>query len=206
MNFQHHYAPGTDAAAPPLILLHGTGGDERDLLPLAEAISPGSTVLSPLGKVREGGMPRFFRRFAEGVFDIEDLKFRTGELADFLTEAATRYGFPLERAIALGFSNGANIAASLLLLRPAVLGGAILLRATMPFTPDETPNLSGRRVLLSTGDLDQMTPLNGALQLARTLREGGAEVTHIRQAGAGHGLTQRDIQEAESWLSARTVG
>lgn len=205
MSFVHHFENGSKADAPPLILLHGTGGDEYDLVPLAKEISPESSILSPRGKVRENGMNRFFRRFAEGVFDLEDIKLRSDELAQFLSQAAQERGFPLEKALALGFSNGANMAAALLLLRPGLLGGGILLRATVPIEPETPPRLDGKRVLLSTGDLDQMIPLSGALDLARRLREAGADVTHVRQARVGHGLTQKDVEAAKAWIQGLAV-
>src|SRR5450755_4513769 len=121
LSFTHRFEPG---GAPPLLLLHGTGGDENDLLPLGRMVAPGAALLSPRGKVLEGGMPRFFRRLAEGVFDEQDLRRRTQELADFVEDARRAYGF--EAPVALGFSNGANIASALLLLRPAALAGAAL--------------------------------------------------------------------------------
>ena len=131
LSFIHRFEPATDAGRPPLLLLHGTGGDEDDLLPLGRMVAPGSALLSPRGKILEGGMPRFFRRLAEGVFDEADVRYRANELADFITQAREAYG--LAAPVAVGFSNGANIAAAVLTLRPEALAGAVLLRAMVPF-------------------------------------------------------------------------
>ena len=130
-----------------LVLLHGTGGNEEDLIPLGKEIESTASILSPRGKVLENGMPRFFRRLAEGVFDMEDLKFRTHELADFIQQCSLHYKFDLRKTIAIGFSNGANIATSMLFLRPEVIQGAILFRAMVPFIPDSLPNLLNKKIL-----------------------------------------------------------
>jgi predicted esterase len=183
-----------------LLLLHGTGGNEHDLLPLARTIAPTAGVLSPRGKILERGMPRFFRRLAEGVFDIEDLKLRTMELADFVAAAAAHYEFDARRVIAIGFSNGANIAASLLLLRPEVLARAVLFRAMVPLVPDGMPSLKNVSVLLSGGRRDPIVPAENTERLAAMLREAGAAVT-VAWQGAGHELTNEDVAEAREWLS-----
>jgi phospholipase/carboxylesterase len=199
--YQHLFQPGTDPAAPPLVLLHGTGGTERDLLPLAAALSPGSAVLSPRGDVSEGGALRFFARLAEGVFDPVEVTRRTHALADFLGAAAAQYGFAPQRLIALGFSNGANIAATMLQLRPEVLGGAILLRAMVVL--DQTAaagSLAGRRVLLINGQRDPLVPPDHPPRLAALLRAGGAEVS-LEMMPHGHGLTRADITTAQRWLT-----
>src|SRR5450631_3975217 len=128
LSYHHRFEPGTNPSAPPLLLLHGTGGNEDDLIPLGQNLSPGSALLSPRGDVLEHGQPRFFRRFAEGVFDFADVERRTAALADFISAAAKRYGFDPTRLVGLGFSNGANIGASLLLMRPESLARAVLLR------------------------------------------------------------------------------
>ena len=141
--FIHRFEPGSRPEAPPLLLLHGTGGDENDLLPLGEAISPGSALLSLRGKVLEHGMPRFFRRLAEGVFDEDDVRLRANELTDFVESARAHYG--LGAPIALGYSNGANIAAAMLLLRPLVLAGGILLRAMVPLAHPPKADLEASR-------------------------------------------------------------
>ena len=202
--FVHRYQPPAVQNGPTLLLLHGTGGNEDDLLPLAGMLAPTSGVLSPRGKVLERGMPRFFRRLAEGVFDLEDLKRRTIELADFIGAAADRYGFDRSRVIAVGFSNGANIAASLLLLRPGVLAGAVLIRAMVPLVPEPLPSLASTRVLLSSGRRDPLVAAVETERLATLLRKAGADVTLVWQPG-GHELTREDVDAARSWLGTMTL-
>src|SRR5262249_16993263 len=147
LGFVHRFVPAPSAGSgTTLLLLHGTGGNENDLLELGQTLAPNAALLSPRGKVSERGMPRFFRRLAEGVFDIEDLKFRTQALADFVASAASAYGFDPGKVIAVGYSNGANIAVSMLLLRPATLAGAVLFRPMVPFVPAVPPDLSGKPV------------------------------------------------------------
>lgn len=197
-DFIHVYEPGSDAGRPPLLLLHGTGGDERDLLGLGQAVAPGASLLSPRGKVLEGAMPRFFRRLAEGVFDEDDLRRRTHELADFVIWARERHGLPAP--VAVGFSNGANIAASLLLLRPEVLAGAALLRAMSPFAKPPQAELAGKRVLILSGAMDPIVRADDAERLAQTLSGNGASVDH-RVLPAGHGLSQPDIGLLKGWLA-----
>jgi predicted esterase len=204
LGFIHIFEPPSDPRAPILLLLHGTGSNEEGLLSLAEVLAPEAGVLSPRGKVLERGMPRFFRRLAEGVFDIEDLKFRTGELADFLVAAGKHYGFDLRRLVAAGFSNGANIAGSLLLLRPDVLSAGILFRAMVPLVPDPLPSLDGTRVLLSSGRMDPLVTLQEAERLAKIFRNAGADVTHVWQP-AGHELTQGDVTAARTWLEKSSI-
>jgi phospholipase/carboxylesterase len=152
--FKHRFVAGSGQEGATLLLLHGTGGNENDLLPLGRELLPGANLLSPRGKVLEHGMPRFFRRLAEGVFDEEDLKFRTEELAGFVKEASGRYDFDPDKLFAVGFSNGANIAASLLLMRPNLLRGAVLLRPMVPFEPEALPDLSGVRIFVAAGEMD----------------------------------------------------
>jgi predicted esterase len=199
--FIHYYAPAPALDSPTLLLLHGTGGTEQDLLPLARLL-PGAAVLSPRGKVLERGMPRFFRRLAEGVFDVEDLTRRTHELADFVAAAARRYGFDAGRVVAAGFSNGANIAASLLLLRPDTLAAAVLFRAMVPLEPDPLPSLPRTPVLVSNGREDPLVPSSETERLAALLDRAGAAVTIAWQPG-GHVLTPADVSGATAWLAAR---
>jgi phospholipase/carboxylesterase len=198
-DFIHVFEAGTDAARQPLLLLHGTGGDERDLLPFGRMVAPGASMLSPRGRVLEGAMPRFFRRLAEGVFDEADLTARTHELADFVEAARRRYDLPVP--VALGFSNGANIAASLLLLRPETLAGAVLLRAMSPFATPPEAALGSKKVLILSGALDPIIPAENAARLARTLGDAGATVEH-RVLPAGHGLSQADATLTRGWLDA----
>lgn len=199
-DFVHVFERGSDPDRPPLLLLHGTGGDEQDLVPLGRAVAPGASLLSPRGKVLEGAAPRFFRRLAEGVFDEADLTARTHELADFIGEARARYGLP--SPIALGFSNGANIAASLLLLRPEALAGAALLRAMPPFRDPPLVDLTAKPVLLLSGLMDPIMPAAASTRLAETFAAAGAEVRH-QALPAGHGLTQADIGQLSGWFAQR---
>ena len=200
LSFVHVYQPAAIANAPTLLLLHGTGGNEHDLLSLAPLIAPGAAVLSPRGRVLERGMPRFFRRLAEGVFDIDDLKLRTGELADFVAAAAAHYKFDARTVTAVGFSNGANIAASVLLLRPTTLAGAILFRAMVPLEPEIRPSLDGTHVFVSGGRRDPIVPADNTERLATLLREAGADVALAWQ-DAGHELTNADIEQARTWFA-----
>jgi phospholipase/carboxylesterase len=181
-----------------LLLLHGTGGDENDLLPLGAALAPGAALLSPRGQVLEHGMPRFFRRLAEGVFDEDDVRRRAAELGAFVTEAGHRHG--LAAPIAVGFSNGANIAAALLLTQPGVLAGAVLLRAMVPLSEPPAIDLKGKPVLILSGAADPIVPAANAAKLAAQLSQAGAEVTH-RTLPAGHQLSQADVNLARDWLA-----
>ena len=196
-DFIHRFEPATDAGSPPLLLLHGTGGDENDLLGLGKMISPGSALLSPRGRVLEHGMPRFFRRLSEGVFDEADVRRRARELGDFVTDARTRYG--ITAPVAVGFSNGANIAAALLLLQPDVLAGAILLRAMVPLSDPPEANLAGMPVLLLSGHADPIVPASNSAQLAALLTQADASVTH-KVLPAGHQLSQADVTLARTWI------
>jgi phospholipase/carboxylesterase len=200
LGFIHRFMAGTDAGRTPLLLLHGSGGDEHDLIPLAERIAPGHPVVSPRGKINEQGITRFFRRDADGIWDLEDFKHRTAELADFLRQARGAYGLP--KPIALGYSNGANIAWSLLLKEPGALAGAILLRAMLPFDPRPLPDLSGIPVLLIAAHDDELIPVERAGLLAALLGEAGADVTY-EVLRTGHGLTADDLKLVSAWLAAR---
>jgi predicted esterase len=198
-DFIHVYRPPATTGGPILLLLHGTGGNEHDLVPLADTLLPGAGVFSPRGTVLERGMPRFFRRLAEGVFDIEDLKQRTAELADFVVSSAANYHFSTRQVTAVGFSNGANIAGALLLLRPDALRAAILFRAMVPLMPETLPELPATPVLLSNGQMDPLVSQEETERLAALLRSAGAEVT-VSWQHAGHELTDRDIITAREWL------
>lgn len=205
LGFVHRWVPG-DGDGPTILALHGTGGDENDLLPLVARVAPGKSVLSPRGKVSEMGASRFFRRLAEGVFDVDDLIARTHELADFVGRAASEYGFDAGSVVALGYSNGANIVASVLFLRPDVLAGAALMRPMSPFgegrMPDgRLPDLAGRRVWISAGEMDPLIPAEGTDLLARQLRSAGADVELDTQA-AGHQLVMDDLEGARRFLAS----
>jgi phospholipase/carboxylesterase len=198
LGFIHRYVPGTDARPTPVLLLHGTGGDENDLVPLAARLAPGAALLSPRGNVDEDGMPRFFRRVSEGVFDRDDLQRRTQELAAFVERARETYG--LRPPIALGFSNGANIAWSLLFARPDLLAGAVLMRPMLPFDPRPLPDLAGKPVLILTGAHDPIVPEKQAGLLAALIGEAGADATY-EVVPAGHGLSPDDLRLAAAWLA-----
>jgi predicted esterase len=197
-DFIHEFVPGISERI--LLLLHGTGGNEHDLIPLGRELDPNAALLSPRGKVLENGMPRFFRRLAEGVFDTEDLKKRTNELADFVAAAAKHYKLAADQIVAVGYSNGANIAASILLLRPEILHAAILFRAMVPLVPDSLPDLSSVRVWIGAGKFDQIVPTSETKHLVELLRGSRADVT-IRFLEAGHELTGDDVDAAREWLT-----
>jgi predicted esterase len=196
-DFIHEFVPGNSDWT--LLLLHGTGGNEHDLIPLGRELDQNAALLSPRGKVLENGMPRFFRRLAEGVFDVEDLKQRTNELADFITATAKHYKLAADQIVAVGYSNGANIAASMLLLRPEILRAAILFRAMVPLVPENLSNLSSVRVWIGAGNQDPIIPASETQRLVELLRGAGADVT-IRFANAAHGLTSAEVETARHWL------
>jgi predicted esterase len=207
LGFVHKFVPAKSAVPHPvtLLLLHGTGGNENDLLPLGSELWPGAALLAVRGKTLENGMPRFFRRIAEGVFDIEDLKFRTDELAQFIKAASDRYEFSTERLIAVGYSNGANIAASLILLHPHRLAAAVLFRVMVPFTPDIVRDFSNLSVFIGSGDRDPTVPRSQPDELARTFESGGAHVMLFWHRG-GHELGEDDVEAARKWLAGIKIG
>jgi phospholipase/carboxylesterase len=196
-DFIHKFVPGTSGRT--LVLLHGTGGTESDLLGLGRALDPDAALLSLRGKVLENGMPRFFRRLAEGVFDEEDLIFRAKELADFIRVAAECYVFAQNKAIAVGYSNGANIAGGILLLRPETFQGAALLRPMVPLIPENLPELKGAPVLVAAGNHDPIVPVENARELVALLRRSGADVTAFFE-NASHGLTETTVATTQRWL------
>lgn len=198
-NHIHRFEPGT--TGDTVLLLHGTGGDEDSLLDLGKGLMPDANRLSPRGQVLEGRAPRFFRRLAEGVFDLEDLAHRTRQLAEFITASATRYGFDPKRVTAIGFSNGANIAASVLLAYPGLISRAVLLRAMVPFEPKTVPVLTGTKVWIGAGEYDEMIPREGTLRLAALLKQGGAEV-NLDWRPAGHRLLGEELEAVKGWLAA----
>lgn len=197
LSYVHRFEKGTEADARSLLLLHGTGGDENDLVPLGRTVAPGASLLSVRGKILENGMPRFFRRFGEGIFDEDDLRRRANELADFVEEARAHYG--IASPIALGYSNGANIAAAVLLLQPAALAGAILLRAMAPLSQTRPVDLTGKAVLIASGMNDPIISSQSAARLASALQQYGANVEH-RTLPVGHELSQADVALARAWF------
>lgn len=206
LGFIHRFIPSNRKEAKAktplatLLLLHGTGGNEEDMIPLGHEIAPEAAILSPRGKVLEAGMPRFFRRLAEGVFDIEDLKFRTNELADFIENASKLYSFDLEYMIAVGYSNGANIASSLLLLHSEILSTAILFRPMVPFIPDTLPNLISKNIFICAGEWDPIVPRQNTENLFDIFKKTHANVSIYWQK-SGHELGQEEILSAKEWLS-----
>ena len=204
LGFIHRYVPpsasGELSGSTTLLLLHGTGGNESDLLPLGRALLPGAGMLSPRGKVLEHGAPRFFRRLAEGVFDQEDLARRTTELGDFVVAATRAYDLRPDGVVAVGFSNGANIAASLMLRHPGVLRGAVLLSPMVPFEPEPLPDLSGTSVFIGAGRSDPLAPMHQTERLAELLRRSGADVT-VHWDEGGHGVTKGEVDAAARWIT-----
>jgi predicted esterase len=202
LGFVHKFVPAAPGISHPvtLLLLHGTGGDEDDLLPIGNELWPGAALLGVRGKVLENGMPRFFRRIREGVFDVEDLKLRTEELAQFIKAASVQYEFSTERLIAVGYSNGANIAASLILLHPHYLAAAALFRVMMPFTPEIVRDFRNLPIFIGAGDRDPIVPRTQPEELAGIFESGGADVTLFWHRG-GHELGADDIEAAKTWLS-----
>ena len=202
LGFIHQFIPAsTRPDQVTLLLLHGTGGNEEDLIPLGRELYPRAAILSPRGKVLESGMPRFFRRLAEGVFDLEDLKFRTHELADFAKKASKVYKFNLRHVISVGYSNGANIASSLLLIHPEIITSAVLFRAMVPFMPEKVPNLSGKNIFIGAGQYDPIVPREQTETLFDLFKKAGANVVLHFQENSGHELGYDEISAAKDWLS-----
>ena len=200
-DFVHVFESGSDERT--LLLLHGTGGDEHDLVPLGRQLAPGAALLSSRGQVLEGGtMPRFFRRVAVGQLDIPDLLARTDELADWVRATLAEHERDPGKVIAVGLSNGANIAVSLLFRHPGLLRGAGLLRAMLPYEPEQAPDLAGTDVLVAAGEGDPYAPADQVQRLSQILTEGGATVRTEIAAGAGHSLTQGDLDATQEWIAA----
>jgi predicted esterase len=204
LGFVHRFVPGTNPGTPPVLLLHGTGGNEDDLLSLGRALAPGAPLLSPRGQVLENGMPRFFRRHAEGVFDLDDLKLRAKQLAQFIARARETYSLGDVPPIAVGFSNGANIAAALLLLHQGSLSAGLLLRPMVPLVPDALPALDEVRVLIAAGRQDPIVSPAQSQALADLLAQAGADVT-LHWSDAGHGLSRDDLEAGERWMVATSM-
>jgi len=197
LDFIHRFLPGT--TDDTLLLLHGTGGDENDLVPIGQQVAPGANLLSPRGPVLENGMPRFFRRLDVGVFDEADLVRRVGDLGRFVRAAAQRYDFDPARVHALGYSNGANTVAALLLLDPSLFAGAALLRALLPLEPPKPPVLTGKPVLIAAGRRDPYAPIERVEALADRLRRAGAEVV-LQWSERGHELDPAELERVAGWF------
>lgn len=196
---KHIFKEGKDIDGQTLLLLHGTGGSENDLLPLADEYDVDANVLSVRGNVSENGMARFFKRLEQGVFDIEDLKFRTHELNEFLDSAAEQYGFNRRKIVAVGYSNGANIAGSLLFHYNDALAGAILHHPMVPLRDVSLPNLSGIPVFIGAGTNDPICPSEESTELNSLLTDAGAEVK-LHWESYGHQLTAPEVQAASEWF------
>jgi phospholipase/carboxylesterase len=203
LGFVHRFTPATRPGLPALLLLHGTGGNEDDLLPLGERLLPGAALISPRGQVLERGMPRFFRRLAEGVFDLDDLRRRAGDLAAFVDAARAAYGVE-SPPVAVGLSNGANIAAAMLLLSPGMLGGALLLRPMVPLVPETRPALQGVPVQINAGMADPLVTPEQSEALAGLLRDAGAIVS-LDWIRGGHNLTPSDLEIGARFLQGLGV-
>ena len=202
LGFVHKFVPSPTGSPLTLLLLHGTGGSEDDLLHLGRELAPGAALLSPRGRVLENGMPRFFRRLSEGVFDVQDLTDQTHALAKFVAGASKAYGFPPEGVVAVGYSNGANIAGSVLILHPGTLAGAVLIRPMVPFMPEKMPDLSLKPIMVLAGTRDALVPREETERLAGLLRRAGADV-NLRWADATHSITGAEVAATREWLSAK---
>ncbi|MBY0328546.1 alpha/beta hydrolase [Patescibacteria group bacterium] len=200
LHYIYHYDKSEHGSNTTLLLLHGTGGDERDLLRLGRMLDPDAHILSPRGNVLEGGYNRFFERLSAGVFNEEDIITRSKDLAEFVAAAQAKYGIQHTKVIAVGFSNGANIAASLLLLHPIVLSGAILFRAMVPLIPKEQPDLSGVPILLLSGTEDTIIQQSKVYELKELFTTGKSQLTH-EWLETGHEITSRDVEIATTWLT-----
>jgi predicted esterase len=198
----HQFVPATSPGRPTILLLHGTGGNEHDLLPLGRSLAPTAALLSPRGRVVEHGMPRFFRRFAEGQFDLDDVRVRAGELASFVAEAAAAYQFDPGAVIATGYSNGANIAHATLLLNPGIFAGAVLFHPQHVLTPEPLPDLGRTPVFVSAGERDPIVPRGDVESLVDVLTRSGAHVT-IHWLSGGHSLSRDETDLAREWIAAR---
>lgn len=201
---KHLFNKGTDSTKPTLLLLHGTGGNELDMLPLAGRVDEGASVLSVRGNVLENGMPRYFKRVAEGVFDEEDLIFRTKELNGFLDEAAREYDFDRENIVAIGYSNGANIAASLLFHYENALKAAILHHPMVPIRGIELPDLTGKKVFIAAGTNDPICPPSESTELQLVLEKANAKVK-LHWESRGHQLTAEEVEAAREWYSSLSI-
>ena len=198
--YVHRYLPPQGDDPRTLLMLHGTGGDENDLIQLGQMLAPDAGLLSPRGTVLEHGAARFFRRLAEGVFDLDDLRARSADLAAFVAAAATKYAFDPAKVVAVGFSNGANIASSVLLTSPATFASAVLFRPMVPFIPEHPASLAGKRVFIGAGEDDPIVPRDHPYRLAELLQLCGADVQTVWQPG-GHTLTRADVSKAYDWLA-----
>jgi phospholipase/carboxylesterase len=201
LGFIHRFVPAGEAASgETLIVLHGTGGNENDLIGIGQAIAPGAAILSPRGNVSENGAARFFKRLAEGVFDPKEVRSRAEELARFIRAAIVKYGLDVTRVYTLGYSNGANIASTVMFIEPDLLQGAILFRPMLVFEPEEKSDLSGSSVFISAGRMDPIVPVSSVERLVELFEASRAEVT-LKWQLTGHSLAPSEVREAAGWLA-----
>lgn len=200
LGFIHRFIPAEDQSAGTLLVLHGTGGNENDLVGIGQAIAPGAAILSPRGNVLENGAPRFFRRFAEGIFDPKEVRSRGEELARFIRAAVVTYRLEPSRIFALGYSNGANIASTVMLIEPGIIQGSILFRPMLVYEPAEKKDLSGSSVFISAGRMDPIVPTTSVEQLAEMFQLANADVTFKWQL-ASHSLVPSEVREASEWFA-----
>lgn len=201
LGFIHRFLPAKESASgETLIVLHGTGGDENDLIGIGEAVAPGAAILSPRGNVLENGAPRFFKRLAEGVFDPKEVRSRAEELARFIRAAISRYGLDSSRVHALGYSNGANIASTVMFIEPGLLQSAVLFRPMLVFEPEKQNDLSGSGVFVSAGRMDPIVPVSSVERLAELFEASHAEVT-LKWQLVGHNLVPSEVSEAADWFA-----
>ena len=201
LGFIHRFvAAGEAASGETLIALHGTGGNENELIRIGQAIAPGAAILSPRGNVSENGAARFFKRLAEGVFDPKEVRSRAEELARFIRAAMAKYSLDVTRLYALGYSNGANVASTMMFIEPDLLQGAILFRPMLVFEPEERSDLSGSSVFISAGRMDPIVPVSSVERLVELFQASRAEVT-LKWQPAGHTLAPSEVHEAAGWLA-----
>lgn len=198
MTFSHRFDPATSEEVRTALVLHGTGGDENSLVPFAQSLLPGAAILSPRGRILEHGVARYFRRFAEGVFDFDSIRHEADALAEFLAEAAKEYKFDASKVTAIGYSNGANIGWSMLLRHPDSLAELVLFRPMVTLT-DEQPDLRKANIFVSSGRQDAMVGEDGAKSLVAQMRDLGANVEHNWHEG-GHELASSELKIAQEWL------
>jgi len=203
LGFIHRFVPAEDSASgDTLVVLHGTGGDENDLISIGQAIAPGAAIVSPRGNVLENGAPRFFKRLAEGVFDPKEVRSRAEELARFIRAAVVTYRLDPARVFALGYSNGANVASTVIFVEPGILQGAILFRPMLVYEPSERNDLTGSAVFISAGRMDPIVPAASVERLVELFESGHAEVT-LKWQLAGHNLVPSEVREAAEWFDLR---
>ncbi|MFL5629732.1 MAG: alpha/beta hydrolase [Gemmatimonadaceae bacterium] len=200
LGFIHRFVPADSPSGETLLVLHGTGGNENDLIGIGQAVAPGAAILSPRGNVLENGAPRFFRRLAEGVFDPKEVRSRAEELARFIRAAVVTYRLDASRVFALGYSNGANVASTVMLIEPGVLQGAVLFRPMLVYEPEDNKDLSGSALLLSAGRMDPIVPTTSVERLVELFQSAHADVT-LKWQLAAHNLLPSEVREAADWFA-----